>query len=117
METNLNGASRVGLPWESLTAFLRIVTNPRASRDPLTPARARDQIAKWIEAPAAWIPTPTQDHARVLSDLIDRYDIGGNLVPDAHLAALAICHGVPVCSADTDFARFGELRWINPLVA
>jgi predicted nucleic acid-binding protein len=37
------------------------------------------------------------------------------LVPDAQLAALAIEHGVPVVSADGDFARFAELRWINPL--
>lgn len=105
----------MGLPWESLTAFLRIVTNPRLGRDPLSPARAGHQVATWIDAPAAWIPTPTPDHARVLSELIEKHDVRGNLVPDAHLAALAICHGVPVCSADTDFARFGEIRWVNPL--
>lgn len=44
-----------------------------------------------------------------------RRHITGNLVPDAQLAALAIEHGVPLVSADTDFARFDEVRWINPL--
>ena len=40
-----------------------------------------------------------------------------HLVPDAHLAALAIEHGLVLCSADADFARFPGLRWHNPLRA
>jgi predicted nucleic acid-binding protein len=51
----------------------------------------------------------------VLGSLIRRYRLAGNLIPDAHLAALAVEHGLQVCSADTDFARFGEIRWHNPL--
>jgi uncharacterized protein len=39
------------------------------------------------------------------------------LVPDAHLAALAIEHGVTRCSTDGDYARFARLRWENPLAA
>jgi predicted nucleic acid-binding protein len=52
---------------------------------------------------------------RCAGELVKRYQLRGNLIPDAHLAALAIEHGVAVCSADTDFARFTGLRWINPL--
>jgi predicted nucleic acid-binding protein len=37
------------------------------------------------------------------------------LVPDADLAALAIEHGLTLCSSDGDFARFPELKWENPL--
>ena len=44
-----------------------------------------------------------------------RYELRGNLVPDGQLAALAIEHGLAICSADTDFARFREVEWINPL--
>ena len=51
----------------------------------------------------------------VLEDLVVRHDVRGNLVSDARLAALAIEHGVPVASADTDFARFPEITWVNPL--
>ncbi len=40
---------------------------------------------------------------------------GGNLVPDAHLAALAVEHGLTLCSSDGDFARFRGLSWSNPL--
>jgi predicted nucleic acid-binding protein len=43
--------------------------------------------------------------------------IRAKLVPDAHLAALAIEHGLTLCSADGDFARFPGLRWLNPFAA
>ncbi|HUG49142.1 MAG TPA: PIN domain-containing protein [Candidatus Limnocylindria bacterium] len=60
---------------------------------------------------------PTEQHADVFGGLISKYRLAGNLVPDGHLAALAIEHGLELASADTDFARFTELRWINPLAA
>lgn len=41
--------------------------------------------------------------------------VDANLIHDAHLAALAIEHGLTVCSSDGDFARFPDLRWLNPL--
>lgn len=115
LEAALNGTVRTGLPWESLSAFLRIATHPRASANPLRPPQALAQLDAWVAAPAAWIPVPTDRHSDVLGGLISDHDLSGNLIPDAHLVALAICHGVAVCSADTDFARFGTKRWINPL--
>jgi hypothetical protein len=62
-----------------------------------------------------WTPGPTERHAELLGGLVVSYQLRGNLVGDAHLAALAIEHGLTVCSADTDFARFRELQWVNPL--
>ncbi len=53
----------------------------------------------------------------MLGALIRRYDLRGNLISDAHLAALAIEHGLTLCSVDTDFARFKELRWIDPVTS
>lgn len=111
----LNGARRVGFPWQSLGAFLRIATHPRASEHPLSPAKAWQHVAAWLESDVAWIPTPGERYAELLGALIARHDVRGNLVPDAQLAALALEHGVPICSADTDFARFDEVRWLNPL--
>lgn len=111
----LNGPKRVGLPWQSLAAFLRISTHPRAFEHPLAPATAWECVTGWLSAPTAWIPQPGPEYARILGELIAAYEISGNLVTDAQLAALAIEHGVPVCSSDTDFARFRELRWIDPL--
>lgn len=115
LESALNGGVRIGLPWESTAAFLRVATHPRAGADALDSSLAYEQIREWLAAPAAWIPTATDSHAELLGDLVSRYEIRGNLVPDAHLAALAIGHGIGVASADTDFARFEELRWVNPL--
>lgn len=111
----LNGPRRVGLPWQSLGAFLRISTHPRAVELPLTPGRAWSQIEEWLEAETAWIPVPTERHAEILGLLLTTHQLRGNLVPDAQLAALAIEHGLTVCSADGDFARFKEIRWENPL--
>jgi toxin-antitoxin system PIN domain toxin len=115
LEEQLNGGRRVGLPWESLTAFVRIATHPRASAKPLKPAQAWRFVDAWLGLPTVWIPQPTERHVEVLGSLIARYQIAGNLVPDAHLAAIAVQHGLEVCSADTDFARFTEVRWLNPL--
>jgi len=111
----LNGARRVGLPWQSLGAFLRISTHPRAFERPLEPAVAWERVSDWLAAPAAWIPSPGPDHAQLLGELIVGHDARGNLVPDAMLAALALEHGLTVYSADTDFARFTEVQWTNPL--
>ena len=112
----LNGSRRVGIPWESLSAFVRIATNPRATKRPLATLDAWDIVEDWLAADPVWIPLPTDRHRDVLRGLIRSYRVSGNLVSDAHLAALAIEHGLEVCSTDTDFARFTEVRWRNPLV-
>jgi toxin-antitoxin system PIN domain toxin len=111
----LNGSRRVGLPWQTLAAFLRIATHPRAFQRPLSAATAWERVTDWLSAPVAWIPSPGQEHARILGELVTTYDVRGNLVPDALLAALAIEHGLTLYSTDTDFARFRELRWQNPI--
>ena len=115
LSEHLNGNVRVGLSWPSLIAFARVITHPRVTTEPLTPSEAWQQIEEWLAAGPAWIPSPTTRHADVLGDLTRRYEVRGHLVPDAHLAALAIEHGLTLCSADTDFARFSEVRWENPV--
>ena len=113
----LNGSVLVGLPWPSILAFLRISTHPRLTRHPLTGDEAWVIVDGWLSAPTAWIPEPTARHAEVLGHLVRSHGVTGNLIPDAHLAALAVEHGVSLCSTDTDFARFPEVRWLNPLAA
>jgi uncharacterized protein len=111
----LNGSRRVAFPWQSLVAFIRISTHERASAHPLTPQQATGMVMDWLEPEVSWIPREGTGHARVLTDLVTRYHLQGNIVSDAHLAALAIEHGLEVCSNDSDFARFSEVRWINPV--
>jgi toxin-antitoxin system PIN domain toxin len=111
----LNGTRRVGLPWMSLTAFLRIATNPRASEQPLSPSEAWSIIDGWLSAPTAWIPQPGVRHHEILRELTIDRDLRAGLVSDAVLAALCIEHGLDIVSADSDFARFRELNWLNPV--
>jgi uncharacterized protein len=105
----------VGIPWPVLGAFLRISTHPRAAERPLAPEAAWGYVDGWLASAPAWIPTPTDRHAEVFRRLVVDHQLRGNLVSDAHLAALAIEHGLTVCSTDSDFARFPEVRWRNPL--
>jgi toxin-antitoxin system PIN domain toxin len=115
LESSLNEPSRVGLPWASLLAFQRISTHPRASASPLSPQQAWSFVADWLDADATWVPVPGERHAEIIRDLIVPGDLRGNLVTDAYLAALAIEHGVGVCSTDSDFARFPQVTWVNPI--
>lgn len=115
VEAVLNGPHRVGLPWPTLTAFLRIATHARVFSAPLSPAAAAEQVEQWLAAPAAWVPLPGARHAEVLLSLVRELRIVGPLLSDAHLAALALEHGTGIWSTDADFARFPGLRWEDPL--
>lgn len=110
----MNGDERVGLPWSSLLAFQRISTNPRVSASPRSTSEAWRFITDWLDADQTWIPEPGTRHRAILERLLVDGDLRGNLVTDAHLAALAIEHGTAVCSFDTDFAGFDGLRWYRP---
>lgn len=115
LDARLNGRARVGLPWPSLLAFMRLSTNPRFFPRPLSMAAAWEQVRAWLAVPTAWAPVPTDSHADVLDALITDQGLTPKLLSDAHLAALAIEHGLTLCSADADFARFPGLSWENPL--
>jgi len=117
LESRLNAPRRVGIAWPSIIAFLRLTTNPRVSADPFTTDEAWAHVDTWFTSPSAWIPQPTQRHAEVLRRLVKEHGLTANLISDAHLAALAIEHGLQVCSVDSDFARFPEIRWENPLAS
>ena len=117
LDTQLNGTARVGLPWPSLLAFLRMVSNPRLFEHPASLDVAWRQVSDWLACETAWVPTPGHGHADVRGTLLASSRVAANLVHDAHLAALAIEHGLTLCSADGDFARFTGLRWQNPLTA
>jgi toxin-antitoxin system PIN domain toxin len=112
---SLSETNRVALPWASLLGFLRLATGARVFPRPLSMANAWKQVLQWLECEPVWIPQPTERHSEVLAKLLAEPGVHGNLVPDAHLAALAIEHGLTLCSSDGDFARFPDLKWSNPL--
>ncbi len=114
-EETLNSPGRVGVPWPSSLAFMRLATNPRLFSDALPTRVAWAQVEEWLAHPRVWIPSPTRDHREILGRLLLATGATAGLVPDAHLAALAIGHGLTLCSADADFGRFPGLDWHNPL--
>jgi uncharacterized protein len=115
LDGRLSATARVGLPWQTLLGFVRLVTNPAVLRKPVSVADAWRQVEDWLSAEPAWVPVPSERHAEVLGELLRLRHMTSRLVPDAHLAALAIEHGLTLCSTDGDFARFPGLRWENPL--
>jgi uncharacterized protein len=117
LDARLSGTTRVGLPWPSLLAFVRLVSNPAVLRNPVTPADAWHQVNQWLSAGPAWTPLPTMRHQEIMGALLHDGPVTSRMVPDAHLAALSIEHGLTLCSTDGDFARFRGLKWENPLAA
>jgi uncharacterized protein len=115
LDLQFAGVVPVGLPWAALLALVRLGSNPRVFPRPLTVQESWGQVTSWLAAEPVWIPQPTERHPEVLGALLTQPGVLGNLVPDAHLAALAIEHGLTLCSTDGDFARFKGLRWVNPL--
>jgi len=111
----LSGSETIGLAWTVLLGFVRLTTNARVFRSPLASDAALDYVDRWLAHPITTVVDPTPRHAQVLRDLLSKAGTAGNLVADAHLAALAIEHGATLCSADRDFGRFIGLEWMNPL--
>ncbi len=114
-EDVMSSGEIVALPWAVLLAFVRLTTNPRVLVAPLSAPRAVAHVAAWRAHPHVTVPEPTARHLEVLTHLLESTGVGGNLVSDAHLAALAIEHGATLCSSDNDFGRFPGLDWLDPL--
>jgi toxin-antitoxin system PIN domain toxin len=114
LDRSLAGASGVGFSWLVMMAFLRLTTHPSIFGNPLTAAAAVAQLEAWMAQPAAHILEPTSRHLLLMAELLSEVGRGGNLVNDAHLAALAVEHRATIVSFDNDFDRFGVVRWEHP---
>lgn len=114
-DNTLGGQDPVYLCWPVINSFLRIATNPRLYLRPLTLEEAISRVRSWMAQPCVdWIG-PTEQHWGIFQDQLRECQARGNLVSDAHLAALAIEHACTLYSTDQDFARFPALKWVNPL--
>lgn len=115
LDRQLNDVPKVGLPWAALLAFVRLVSNPKIFKNPVSLPIAWQQVENWLSAPSVWTPAPTARHATILGELLSTEDLKANDVPDVHLAALAIEHDLLLCSGDGGYDRFADLKWRNPL--
>lgn len=117
LENALSGQAPVGFAWIAVLGFVRISSNRRLLSPALAVEDAVDLVHEWLAEDSARIISPTERHADLISGLLRAVGTGGNLVNDAHLAALAIEHRAEIVSYDTDFARFPGVRWSTPATA
>ena len=111
----VNGMEQVGLAWAVISGFLRVMTHPGLLTPPMAPAQAIGYVRDWLRYDHIITINPGEKHLRLLQRNLDAAGTGGNLVPDAHIAALAMEYGAEVHSNDSDFSRFPGLQWHNPL--
>jgi uncharacterized protein len=114
LDDALSGANTVAFAWIALLAFVRLSTKASLFPNPLTVEEACDRVDTWLDAKPAVVVEPTAQHRSVLRTLLASLGTGGNLVNDAHLAALAIEHRCTVVSFDNDFSRFPGVHWEPP---
>lgn len=110
----LSGGEAVAFSWLALLAFVRLSTKVGLFPKPLAAAEAMDRVEAWLDAPPSVVLEPTSDHARIVRRLLAEVGVGGNLVNDAHLAALAVEHRCGIVSFDNDFGRFDGVTWREP---
>lgn len=111
----LSGSEPVGLPPVVVFGFMRIATNTRVFKNPMTPAEAAQHVRSWLAQPVAQMLEPRSDHLEQVLQSLEKLGTAGNLVTDAQIAALTIEHHAVLHTNDTDFMRFAGLRWFNPL--
>ncbi len=114
LDDALSGGDTVAFSWVALLAFLRLSTKVELFPAPLSIDEAMDRVDAWLAARSAVVVEPTIRHAAIVRDLLRVVGMGGNLVNDAHLAALSLEHRCGIVSFDNDFSRFPGIEWSLP---
>ena len=115
LEATFGGQEQVGLPLQSLLAFIRLATSPRVFEQPLAADDAIHLVEGWLARPGVSIPNPTEGHWQQFADVAARGQARAGRLMDAHLATLALEHGATLMTTDRGFARFPGLRFRNPI--
>jgi toxin-antitoxin system PIN domain toxin len=115
LEELLSGVEAVGLPWQSVSAFLRVITNRRLPGMRVSLEQAVQVVDEWLQQPNVQVLVPADQHWSVLRQMILEGRASGPLVSDAEIAAITIEQGAVLHTTDRDFARFPGLRWKNPI--
>jgi uncharacterized protein len=116
VEDVFSGDEPIGLPWQTLSAFIRVLTNPGLFGERFTMRQVLAIVDEWIEMPDVRVLSPGEDHWEYLREMLVGGDVRGKLTTDAELAALTIEYGGVLYTNDRNFARFPGLRWMNPLL-
>jgi toxin-antitoxin system PIN domain toxin len=115
VENIFSGPEPIGLPWQTISAFLRIHTSARLPGDRFNMEDAVQVVDHWLELPQVQLLAPADRHWSWFRRMLLEGKVRGSLTTDAQLAALTIEYGGVLYTTDRDFARFPGLRWVNPL--
>ncbi len=115
LERVFSGAEPVGLPWQTISAFVRITTNARLPGNPLGAEAAVEIVDRWLQQPSVHAIGPGEQHWPVFRQMLVEGQAAGDLTSDAQLAALTMECGGVLHTTDRDFTRFPGLRWTNPI--
>lgn len=114
LERSLNGVEQIGIPWQSILAFVRISTNNRVFKKPLTAAQACEIVGTWLACPQVLVVERGNRFWSIFAGQMVEAQVSGPLVTDAALASLALEYGARLCTTDKDFTRFSGLRLLEP---
>jgi len=115
LETVLSGSEVVGFCWPVISAFVRISTNPSAFPSPLSMDEAVGYVNEWLDQKNSAVVAPGPDHWLTFSRLLKEGKVRGSAATDAEIAAYSIEYGAILHTADRGFARFPNLKFLNPL--
>lgn len=102
--------------WPVIMAYQRIATHPGIFTNPLSPKLAWGNIENLLALPRTRVVGESESFAATYQKVTSHTFTSGNNVPDAHIAAILLEHGVRrLYTADTDFRKFEFLEVINPL--
>lgn len=114
VERLAGGPDLLYLFWPTIMGFLRISTHPAIFTNPHTPKQAAEAITGLLQRPNVRAPAEHDGFWDIYGATADD-QTRGNLVPDAHLAALMRQHGVNIIySRDRDLRRFETIDARNP---
>ena len=103
------------IPWPCVYEYLRVVTHPRVYHPPAPLRVALADLRVILASPSLVLLSETSRHADVMASVLEASGVAGNLIHDAHIAALCLEHGVSeLLTGDRDFSRFRGLRVSHP---
>ncbi|MCY4362873.1 MAG: PIN domain-containing protein [Gammaproteobacteria bacterium] len=104
------------LTWPTIMGYIRLATHPRIFDNPMSPQEAIDNIARLMQMPRCRVVVESDDFMTSFREIIAGVTTRGNLVPDAHLAALMRIHDIrTIYTHDRDFLKFTFLKVIDPV--
>jgi len=115
LRTSLAGPESIAISLFAIMAFVRVATNKKIFSKPYSTDEAFDVVQNWLSAPGSVLLTPGDEHLKIVKRLANESGVYGATLTDAHIAALAIEHGVMLATTDIDFNQFKGLKFFNPL--